>query len=84
MYELIAGYDKNKTYEKTTLDNYLKKLSFRMSLVLLIFSILSITTPLLSKFSMDEMIATIYANVTFIAFFLTIVVTAKKNSLENS
>jgi hypothetical protein len=82
MYELIAGYDKTKTYEKTTLDNYLKKLAFRMSLVLLIFSILSITTPFLSKLSMDEMIATIYANVTFIAFFLTIVVTAKKNSLE--
>jgi hypothetical protein len=82
MYELIAGYDKNKNYEKTALDSYLKKLSFRMSLVLLIFSLLSITAPLLSQFNIDQMIATVYINITFVVFLLTIVVTAKKNKLD--
>jgi hypothetical protein len=82
MYELIAGYDKNKTYEKTALDNYLKKLSFRMSLVLFIFSLLSITAPLLSTFNIDKIIATVYINITFIAFLLTIIIAAEKNNLE--
>lgn len=83
MYELIAGYDKNKTYKKDALNGYLKKLAFRMTLVLLICSLLSIAAPLLSAFGIDKIIANVYINITFIAFFITIVATAKKNNLEN-
>ena len=77
MYELISGYDKNKNYDNKILKNHLKKLSFRISVCILICSLIALFSPLLSQYNIDKTLAVIYANLTFVFVFLTILLTAK-------
>lgn len=81
IYELISGYDKNKNYDNKILKNYLKKLGFRISVCILICSLISLFAPLLSQYNIDKTLAVIYANFTFVCVFLTILLTAKKNKI---
>ena len=81
MYEWLAGYDKSKTYDKEVLDNFIKKLAFRVSLGILICSLIGIALPFASILNMDDILATAYANITFLVVFITILVTAKRNKI---
>lgn len=77
-YELISGYDKNKSYDNKILKNHLKKLGFRISVCILTCSLIALFAPLLSRYNIDKTLAVIYANLTFVCVFLTILLTAKR------
>ncbi|MDE6592811.1 MAG: hypothetical protein K2K57_07105, partial [Oscillospiraceae bacterium] len=80
MYESLAGYDKNKTYDKDIPKNYVKKLAFYVSLIVFIVSVIPICAPLLSKINISGYFwITAYMFLVVICMLLTIVITASKN-----
>lgn len=82
MYESLAGYDKNKTYDKDILKNYVKRLAFCVSLIVFIVSIIPICAPLLSIINISGYFwITAYMFIVVICMLLTIVITASKNKI---
>ena len=84
MYEALAGYDKNKTYDKDVLKNYIIKLSFRVALVMFTISLIPIFAPLLSKINpylSGDFWIIAYMFLVTMCLFLTIFITALKNKI---
>lgn len=82
MYESLAGYDKNKTYDKDILKDYVKRLAFYVSLIVFIVSIVPICAPLLSGINISGYFwITAYMFLVVICMFLTIVITASRNKI---
>ena len=82
MYESLAGYDKNKTYDKDILKNYVKRLAYYVSLIVFIVSIIPICAPLLSVINISGYFwITAYMFLVVICMLLTIVITASKNKI---
>ena len=82
MYESLAGYDKNKTYDKDVLKDYVKRLAFYVSLIVFIVSIIPICAPLLSVINISGYFwITAYMFLVVICMFLTIVITASRNKI---
>lgn len=82
MYKSLAGYDKNKTYDKDVLKDYVKRLAFYVSLIVFIVSIIPICAPLLSRINISGYFwITAYMFLVVICMFLTIVITASKNKI---
>lgn len=82
MYESLAGYDKNKIYDKDVLKDYVKRLAFYVSLIVFIVSIIPICAPLLSLINISGYFwITAYMFLVVICMFLTIVITASKNKI---
>lgn len=81
-YYLIEGYDSGKEYDKNILNNYFKKLSFNISVLLTGCSAVPFAAPLFAGLNGGNIFIHIYANLTTVLLFCCVVLTAKKNAIK--
>ncbi len=83
MYELLAGYDKSKEYDKDILKAHVKRLAFNVSLTIFIVSVIPVCTPLLSAINISgDFWITAYMFLVIICTLFTIIITDSWNKKQ--
>ncbi|MDE7294350.1 MAG: hypothetical protein K2N72_07995 [Oscillospiraceae bacterium] len=83
MYELLAGYDKSKAYDKDILKDHVKRLAFYVSLMAFIVSVIPVCAPLLSAINISgDFWITAYMFLVIICMLGAIIITDSWNKKQ--